>query len=323
MGKFLRDWLWIPVGLFVLGVALVAIKTLPDGHNQPAAKKASSSIPKPMAAPSPVVIHSKTIPAGFYSGPGDGCEAKMLVGSNVGNVANASYAIMYGCTNKSLHGIIRYVSGVKYQAIFPKIKYHAECIRAFTFINGVIKLTKASQGCNGYRAAVRDYGTGMPHSYMEFIPSHNHRISKLPGAENALLTFMPRHVCNRNVSDIVDLLTGHGNLVGSGEYTGALHMFPGPHRSTLVFWTVRVRAWSPLSYSALQLVEIASGTLNSRPKPKFSGTTTLRFRITHNREFINFPELNSPTLTNFRQLELPSFSYSLKTEFRRCRARAQ
>ena len=315
MEKVPRVLWWLFGGLVVL-TAGVLVDVIPPshGHNPPAVKKASSSIPKPMLAPSPVAMHAKTLPTGLYVGPGDGCEAKMLVS----NVDNVSHAHLYGCTSKSLHGIISYVSGDKYRAIFPKIKYHAECIRSFTFKNGIVKLTKASQGCNDYSAAVMDYGTDMPYSYMEIIQKHNNIISKLPSAENALLTFMPRHVCDRDVSDIVDLLTGHGSLIGSGEYTGVLHTFPGPHRSTLIFWTVHVRAGSPLSYSALQLVEIESGTSSRYPKPKFYGTTTLRFRITHNLEFINLPELNSPTVTNFRQLERPSFSYSMKTEFRRC-----
>ena len=315
MEKVPRVLWWLLGGLVVL-TAGVLVDVIPPSHehNPPAVKKVSSSISKSMPAPSPIAMHTKTIPAGLYAGPGDGCEAKMLV-------SNGSHVYLTGCS-VGRKGIIQNVSGNKYKAVFPKIKYCAACTRSFTFKNGIVKLMD-SQGCGDCRAAVMDYGTDMPHSYMELIQKHNNIISKLPSAENALLTFMPRHVCNRDVSDIVDLLTGHGSLIGSGEYTGVLHTFPGPHRSTLVFWTVHVRAGSPLSYSALQLVEIESGTSSRYPKPQFSGTTTLRFRITHNLEFINLPELNSPTVTNFRQLERPSFSYSMKTEFRRCRARAQ
>ena len=315
MEKVPRFLWWLLGGLVALAVSvLVAAIIPPHEHDKPAAKKASSSIPKPKPAPSPVAMHAKTIPAGLYAGPGDGCEAKMLV-------SNVSHVYLTGCS-AGRKGIIQNVSGNKYKAVFPKIKYCAACTRSFTFKNGIVKLTD-SQGCGDCAAASWDYGTDLPHSYMEIIPKHNYIISKLPSAENALLTFMPRHACNRDVSDIVDLLTGHGSLIGSGEYTGVLHTFPGPHRSTLVFWTVHVRAGSPLSYSALQLVEIESGTSSRYPKPQFSGTKTLRFRITHNHEFINIPELNPPTVTSFRQLERPSFSYSMKTEFRKCRARAQ
>lgn len=319
MGKYPRNLLWILGGLVALGGGgLIAAMIPPHGHNQPAAKKVLPSIPKPMPAPSPVVIHSKTIPAGFYSGPGDGCEAKMVVS----NVDNISHIHLTGCS-AGRKGIIHNVSGNKYNAFFPKIKYCAVCIRSFTFKNGIAKLTKASQGCNGCRAAVMDYGTGLPHSYMELIPNHNHRISTLPSAEKALLTFMPRHFCNRNVSDIVDLLTGHGSLVGSGEYAGVMHMFPGPHRSTLVFWTVHIRSGSPLSYSALQLDELESGIPSHYPKPQFFGTTTLRFRITHNRGFINWPVVNPAPLSSSPDMGKPSFSYAMQMEFRRCRARAQ
>ena len=100
MEKVPRVLWWLLGGLVVL-TAGVLVDVIPPSHehNPPAVKKVSSSISKSMPAPSPIAMHTKTIPAGLYSGPGDGCEAKMLVST----VDNVSHVYLYGCTSKSLH----------------------------------------------------------------------------------------------------------------------------------------------------------------------------------------------------------------------------
>ena len=125
------------------------------------------------------------------------------------------------------------------------------------------------------------------------IPSH--LISSLPTPERNLMHFVLSKTCDTSLSSVMDTITGHNSMSGSGEYIGTLRMTPGPHRSTNIYWTVNVRKGSPLTYVTTELSRILGR--QNEPKIKYAGIKTLKFNISYNGDYIMLPGLQSPTPT--------------------------
>ncbi|MHB8563542.1 MAG: tetratricopeptide repeat protein [Acidiferrobacteraceae bacterium] len=124
-------------------------------------------------------------------------------------------------------------------------------------------------------------------------------ISSLPTPEQNLMHAAFRKTCGASLSSVMDTLTGHSKMLGSGEYIGHLRMTPGPHRSTNIYWTVNIRKGSPLTYSPVQLGLMESSNdvgRQQKPNIKYAGLKTLKFVISHNGDYVTLPRLASPSL---------------------------
>lgn len=123
-------------------------------------------------------------------------------------------------------------------------------------------------------------------------------ISNLPLPAQELLKEMPTKApgssCYNDFSDAMDTITGHKQLVGSGEYTGKITVKNGPYRSHYIFWKVHVLPTGPLACSSSQLVEMMSSSsyyLEFHPigKCKDYGWKTLKFKVSHDGDEIAYP----------------------------------
>ena len=150
--------------------------------------------------------------------------------------------------------------------------------------------------------------------------SRKHAVSSLPTPEQNLMNFVLRKTCGASLASVMDTITGHSSMRGSGEYTGRLRMTPGPHRSTNIYWTVDIKTGSPLSYGPNQLLALVSDTGYSE-KPKYGGVETLKFNISYNGDYLTVPLLMSshPSLNSTFGSSMSRFNDAIYFSYPNCR----
>lgn len=151
-------------------------------------------------------------------------------------------------------------------------------------------------------------------------------ISNLPLPAQSLLKNMPAvpaFSCINSFSEAMDKITGHKQLMGSGEYTGVITVTNGPNRSHYVNWKVHILPAGVLACSGGQLIDIMSHSsyylkINPVGKCANTGWITLQFKVSHNDAIVSYPVLPDG-LSDFGRNVGNRLMLAIKAAYHNCR----